>query len=750
MVSLVFLLVFVVSPLGFAQRIGWNENLSLVVGETYSQGIDMHHQGDNKSIVAVMDTKGNITDHGAATVDIAFAQNKFDLVKSFSLNSCMAAKSLVGHGSVGLNIVDNLSDSQNTLHFAYVCKRDVGTTRYRPLDGSDELKDFVAKRKGTMSAADLRNAVAEKYGTYFVTGVQKVIRVAVVYSFQFESQAIAQSYSLTWRGKYGSGVSGVAFNGTVASMLAQTNTHVAMSYRLDTTDSSAPWPILSQGSITNFEQFLTINTMLETYSQNLSENRPQPASYVVAPDTNIPHYDDLFENAGTSTELTDYDRFLEVYAKFKNWENLLMGWTEDARRMSWLNADGQRMVIEMRKDVTAYRKYLEQLAQAHFQNGKPLEVSDALMNYMVSLNHIPLPSVNIALRISSTVGTAPGTAESYWFGYVDAGPQNLTIDHPFPILSILSGGIEVPPDGSTLNPVTIYWDTNDFVALLNSPANLTTADNARRFFAPSVGDNPQLGQLFTMAKTRRLGFFLVLGSSHYYGQYENWMLGIRDATGDFADLWRINVSRATPALQNLEGSSRVALDASVEDTPSSAVVGAGSDVVIGVTNAGPGAAYGVTVTMTIGPGFEVAAVVGSQGYGTVTNEQLNYLVGSLANGSQACIRLRLVPLEEGELRIGNQMLSAVGPGLMNLTTPDSVTLGLISAQSPRLILSRAVGTPKVTWTSESSRLVLEQTPRLTGSQVWVQVLDGIDSNGSVKELALPTASPSSFYRLRVK
>ncbi len=740
----------VATPFLLAETIGWHDDMSLAVGQSTSQGIDMRNQAAIKPPVAEMYTNPSQTDYGEATVEIAFAQHKFDLAKKFSLNSCISAKSFVASGSVKFSMVDNLDYSENTLNFAYICKRDFGTTRYLPKGVSPQLRDFVAELQHTMPPAAMRKAVADQFGTHFVTGVRKAARVAAFYSFHFDSQAVAQSYALEWAAKYGSGGgSSSAFSGDVKTSLEQKNTRISMSYRLYTTDSTVPWPIATQGAITNYQQFLDITTALETYSQSLSPDRAKPSSFVVEPDQNISGFDGLFGDTAATPDVADYERFMEVYAKFKHWEDLLSGWAVDTRRMSWMNTNGQQLVIDMRKDVTAHRKALDQMAAEHFKSGTPLVVADELYNYLVQLNRIPLPTANVAFRANYNVG---GASYVYaWLGYIYAGSRESTVDTPFVNVSYLNNGIEVVnPHGNeqTTSPVQVYWDIDSFEVLLNSWSN-SSPWIARYQFARDVLNSPAWAALKTASVSQRIGVFVIAGNPAD-GDPSGWILGIRDGTGQFVDLWSINESRSAIGGPVLQASSSVDVSVDVRSEAANAVVGASCDYVVGVTNSGPGAAYGVTVSLPVDQGFDVIGVSGSQGSGGSTNGQVTYLVGSLANGGDATIRLRLVPLAAGSKHVGDRVSTAVGAALTNVSGSTSTALGTISAQPPELTVARGIGKPTVSWTSETTRLALERTSNLQGKPVWTAVSAGVDGTGAQKQYTITNSGPSAFYRLHVQ
>ncbi len=751
LVSIVCFLMLLSTISSQAEQIGWHPDLSL----TWGQGLDMRLQGKILPLVATMSSSPIVTDTGDASVAVTFAQSTFDLAKMFSLNSSISARYFVADGSVHFNMVDNQQISQNSLNFTYLCTRNFGVTRYAPVSVSTMLQDYVASRRGKMSSAELQKVVAEQFGTHFVSGVRKEARVMATYSFSFGSQAVRQSYAMDFSARYANGASSATFQTDVRSMLEQKNTSISMSYQLYTSDSVVPWPIAQSGSITNYQQFLDFTTALEKYCQGLSPERGKPVSYVVESVRNIPGFSQLMDCDLSDIAVADYDRYLKVYAKFKAWEDILSGWTMDARRMSWLNTNGQQMVIEMRKDVTAYRKTLDQMAKSHFENSTPLTISDEAFSYLTQLNHIPLPTANVAHHGRYWLGPGDTHYEEMWLCYVHAGPRELTVERPFVNVSLLSNGAEVMPNCNsweTTSPTGVYWDLQEYEATLNSWATNTESHNyALIEFSKYVVNSALWQSLKQRSGNERIGVFVVFVHENAWGSYsEPWMMGLRDATGDFADLWSMGASRATPAMQNLEGSTTADIGVRVMSGPTTGVVGSGYDCVVSVTNSGPGAAYGVMMSSPIAPGFEVASISGSQGAGTCTNGQASYLIGSLANGTEATVRMRLVPLQDGQNQVAGQLDVRIGTGLTNISSSASDAPEPISVQSPQLSLVRDLSGAKAAWTSETSRLILEQSPTLANDASWSMVTEGIESQGTSRTLALTNRSPANFYRLRVK
>ena len=441
----------------------------------------------------------------------------------------------------------------------------------------------------------------------------------------------------------------------------------------------------------------------------------------------------------------------------KNWEDLLFTWTSDVRKMCWLNTNGQQMVIDMRKDISSEVKALQNAAKSHFTNGTPLEVSDSIVDNRAAYSRIPIPSINIAFRNRYSQNYDPGSGyEQTLLCYVNAGPKSLTTEIPFLTVPVTSAGQEVVPNSTwpeTVSAATVYWDVSQFEAQLNTWAasHWPPVTTSYTWFAQDALASPQWQVLKQRAQTQRIGFFWIFVNETYtLPRYsEPWMLNLKDATGDIVDTWNMNVSRNDLGIEALETSTNVNVTSAVASTPTNAVVGTQFDYVFGVTNTGPGGAYGVKVTFPVNPSFELRTFSATQGSGVFTNGQLTYLVGALANGSDAQFRLRLVSFRDGNQALGGPLNSDVGLALSN-TSPNDSPSGTVSVLPPSLRSTRGLGAPKLSWTSDTSRLVLERCAIIARKSTWTQVTNGIQSDGSTNEFVLPTNSGTGFYRLKVE
>jgi hypothetical protein len=249
-------------PAGHAEIIGWHPILK---GIYEGRGVDIGNQQELKPEVAILDTVPTQTDNGGTSVQMTYAQHQFDLAKSFSLNSSISVKSCVFTGKIGVNIIDNEKLSQNTLCFAYSWQRDFGTKVYRARGVTPDLVAWVKSQPTNLTGTALRKLVRDQYGTHFISGRQDVARVVVLYTFQYKSSSVAQSKSMEFSSKYRSGGTTVSFDGDVRQMLNQSESDLAMSYSLDSTDRKVTPPFAMNGSITNYQQFQDFVTKLDLY-----------------------------------------------------------------------------------------------------------------------------------------------------------------------------------------------------------------------------------------------------------------------------------------------------------------------------------------------------------------------------------------------------------------------------------------------------------------------------------------------------
>jgi hypothetical protein len=161
----------------------------------------------------------------------------------------------------------------------------------------------------------------------------------------------------------------------------------------------------------------------------------------------------------------------------------------------------------------------------------------------------------------------------------------------------------------------------------------------------------------------------------------------------------------TPLVKDLSSSPA---DVSVSLTaPATATSGTAVSWVAKVSNSGPNAAVGATLSMTLDPSLIINSVIASQGTCN-TGTMLACDLGGLANGATATVTVSATPTNSGTLAgTANVSSTSYDPGLSNnqSTTSTTVTGGLygavptISAISPNLVQAGSASfTLKVTGT----------------------------------------------------
>jgi hypothetical protein len=372
-----------------AETIGWHPDLTLQPG----YGLEYRQQYLLKPRVVILDSSAT-TDNsgiGSASYSASFSQHQLDLVSRFSLNLNVSAKYNVYSGKVGFSYVDDTSYTGNTLHFVFECNRDYGFTRFRPTAPDPDFAGEISRMRQTLRGEALQKAITERFGDYFISGYKTVGKVVVIYSFHFESQTTARSIAASIAGKYKGGVASVQFQSDVQSFFQRSDSSVSMTYKVFSSDPSRPL-IFPSNQITSYDEFIAFSLVVGDYCNKMTQGGAARTEFVVEPLVNLPGYSALVEgNSPTNQFEASYDKFLDAYGALKQWDKMLTDWTMDNRQMSWMSANGQRLVLTMRKEVADYVKTLEGLAISHFTTGSPLEVPDEILNYFVNFNRIPMP-----------------------------------------------------------------------------------------------------------------------------------------------------------------------------------------------------------------------------------------------------------------------------------------------------------------------------------------------------------------------
>ena len=91
---------------------------------------------------------------------------------------------------------------------------------------------------------------------------------------------------------------------------------------------------------------------------------------------------------------------------------------------------------------------------------------------------------------------------------------------------------------------------------------------------------------------------------------------------------------------------------------------------------------------------------------------------------------------------------AVGDGLTAPNPADNVlALAPVTVAPPRLSILKTGGQVQVSWTSDTDRLVLEQTSALLTSNIWTPVTNSANTTASQRKVTLGPSGNRKFYRL---
>jgi len=716
-----------------AEKVGWHPDFVAQVG----RGTDLRNQEVLKPHVALLASQPAGLTNGEATINVRFAQHQFDVAKSFALNTSLSVKSLTYSGSVRFGMVDNQTFNGNTLTFVFEGNRNFGNQVYGVTGMEPNFVAEINGMKATLAGEPLHRAITDRFGAHFISGVQKAAKVIMIYTFQFESQSATSASSLDFGLRYKNGVTSAAFSADVSSLLSRSDTKVSMNYQFYTSDPIQLPGFPLTASVTNFQQFLDLGAQVETYLKNLDPARGKEIAYIVEPIQNLPGYLGLIGGYSPENLLaTGYERFMQTYAQFRGWDDLLYKWAGDARHMNWLAPSAQQMVLAMRADSAAFVRQLEQLARNHFEKGAPLEVPDAIANYRANLNRIPIPVIGLARVVNHL--------SSGWvaIGFINCGSQAMTV--PFPFSSILEGY----PDGRQFGR-ELYSSAAQFSVFLDALGASGSGPGTAAI--NDFKSSPTWAAMQSSAQTNRILFFAT--SFHSDGSdLGRRTFTLMDAANSAVETKTLLDQNVILSFASLEGSTNANLSVVQTSTPTKGVVGQAQAAEFLVTNSGPGAAYGVSVAIPLNPAHEFGSTGGSQGGGVFTNGTLTYHVGSLANGGSASIQLKSIPLSNGTIRPASLVQSSVGIGLHD---PGMEASGIVPASvavsAPSIIASRTNNQVQVRWIAETERLRLEETSTLTDNLGWVPVTNQLPANSSNRVFTVPSAgSGAKYFRLRVQ
>lgn len=734
------LLLATLSPL-HAEFVGWHPALALQPG----YGLEYRQQYLLKPRVALLDfgAATNYSGTGSASYSAFFSQHQLDLVRRFSLNVNASAKYNLYSGKVGFSYVDDTAYTGNTLNFVFECNRDYGFTRFRPLGLDPDFAGEITRLRQTLRGQALQNAITERFGDYFISGYKSVGKVAVIYTFNFESQTTTRSIAARIAGKYKNGVTSVQFQSDVQSFFQQTDSRVSMSYRFFSSDPDRPL-LFPTNQITTYSQFIDFSTVVGDYVNDMTRAGAALMEFIVEPMQNLPGYSALVEGSSSTNQIeTDYDRFLDAYGVLKQWGQQLTDWTIDNRGMNWMNTNGQRLVLTMRREVADYLKTLEYLAKSHFTTGSPLEVPEDIFNYFANFNRIPMPTLGLMAWRGHLAGGGcdlPGDrGGNFFIGYLLCGSPNLTKEVPFLSVSLLF-------DGNDTGLAGFLYSFSDWQRI---SVHMVSGCQDLETYVRTSTDEPLWKALQTMTNDCRIQVFYVYFTKSQNVSLGRYSIAVRDNAGNTVDAIPFETSRMPTSAASLAASPRADLSVGAVARPATAAIDSAASYEYAITNNGPGAAYGVTFSLSVPHGMQAQSVTGSQGQGLLTNGAVQFDVGPLASGSVAKVSVTLVPLRTG--RLGGDTCASIAAGeclVDSQPANDSTPSPGLTVTAPALALNRGTDYVELSWTSETGRLLPQVAPQIADPTAWSPLTNGIVSDGCRKTLRVPLTTSSQFFRLQ--
>lgn len=720
----------------FAEKVGWHDQMSLHAGD----GVDLKNQQEARARTVVLMGSEAIPDPntGDASETVTFAQHAFDLVSSLSVNANVTLRTTSFEGNAGVGFIKNHKFSGNSLEFVFTATRNFGDA-YFPINGgfSSDFNSEVSKLRQAYSGLALHQEITKMFGTHVVAGRRSAAMVSVIFSFDYGSASLAQQLAASARGNWGWG----NFSSHVDSFFKSKDTRRTLSYEFYSTDpnqSPTNFNFASTGSITNYEGFARFVTLVEAYWRAMNPENAKVTGYILEPLKNMPGYLSLIGGSTPPSVISaDYGGFLEAFASLQAWRDRLTDWTINPRKMSWLNATGQRLVLAKRQDVVEFVAVMERIAINHLSNGTPLQVPADVFNYLNTLSDIPIPAIYVPWASDDTV--YPNQHQV--LGWVDCGSKSNTVSVPFLNVSEQLDGTDV---GWATSLAYTYQDVTNLVQRLISFWSTRTGSSSivgdlRAFLASSAW-----ASLTNAAfSSRRIGFF---GDSRAKAEKTNTFMMISDAEGNIVD--QLNwMSTRGGSIPETTSTAEVSVSASAPQLVQG-TVGLAETIPLTVTNSGSTPAHGINASFQLDSRFEFAGSIGSQGYVEFnpSNRMVSCNVGPLAPGAHAEVGFRVIPLQAGLLPSAGNITLSVGDLLTNNPTPQ-IELAQTSADSPLISLVKIPSGLELSWFSDTDRLKVEQSPHLGLDASWSVLTNAPVALGSKRILTLHADLGSLFYRL---
>ena len=715
----------------WAVKVGWHDQMYLQLGD----GVDLKRQQEPLSSPVIMGTNAVVLNTGGQSESVTFAQHTYDMIRSLSANGSVSLNSLVFNGSVGVSFFDQQSFDANDLTFVYTATRDFGDTIWQVADFTPDFKAVAANLRLAQLGEPMHAALTSRFGTHYVHGYQSAAVVSVAYSFHYDSASIRKQLSVQLNASYNSGFDSASFSAFVSSFFGTTDTTKTMSYKFYSSDplqSPTNFDFSTAGIIQNMQQFTNLVARVESYYRKMDPARGKVTGYILDPIQTVPGYLPLLGGyVPTPADPADYNSFLQAYSALQVWKQRCDTWVLQRNTMSWLNAKGQQMVQGKRLDIANYLTAMKSIAHSHFTSGTALEVPSDIVNYLGTLDDIPLPEIYV-------MDSLDYGANHFILGRIYCGTLDLTTSSPFYTLS------QLYYNTNKAAAVSIYYSAADFenAQLKALPAGYPPHTHLIALFGSS-----QWNSLTNLAATQdRTGFFV---AEQPTAQAPNWTIDLSDADGNTVDQMPFLSTRSGGTTLSMATAGGPGVSLAITSTNGTDAAGLARRIALQVTNETPVQAYGTAVSFKLADNFEFAGASGSQGYASFDplTRIVSYSIGPLIAGASADVTLQLIPLRAGLAVPAGPALLTLGEGLTNTSPNSTAAFVPIETAAPILNMAPIAGGIQLDWHSDTDRLRVEHTSALGPNASWSLASNTTITSAGHRFLTFPVTSNQNFFRL---
>jgi hypothetical protein len=718
-----------------AIEVGWHPDMVIAVGD----GVTLDHPevAAFPGLVLVSPTPTNLS-NGWQSEAVTFAQNTYDMVKTLSFNSAVGVNNLFTSGNIDVSFFSHQTFDENTLTYVFTKTRDFGTTLYSPTGFCSAFTALVPVLQKTLVGEALHARITSTFGTHYVRGYNSEAFVAVVYKLHYASATVRQSLNVS---ASGSALDSASFSGFVNAFFGSTNTAATMDYQFYSSDPTKSPPFPDSGPIQHYGQFTNFVNQLEGYVNSMTSGNAKITAYVLDPIATVPGYLPILGGyVPPPIYAEDSSDFVRVYSALQVWNQRL---SAAANEMSWLNAQGQQVVLNKAADITGYLGALDQINSNHYTLGSPLYLPADVVTYLANMSDIRLPQIYIMDTFADSDGV---TDWRYIIGRVDCGDRNLVKAQPFLNLAELYYGTN---NGTS---ATINYDPVDFQLKATNNVNAASRykDTTGTYDSTAIKrfSNTFQTELWACitnpaANPDLNGFFL---ARQAYNKAPLWSLAVRDENGTNVDVMSFLDTRSGGCGSSGMFSNAASVVMSVTPSPSG-TVGLGQPVTFQVTNQSSIQCYGTTVSFVLGNGFDYVGASGTQGSASFnsSNRVVTCAVGPLLGNSTATINVQLIPLQTNAVPGATPSL-ALGSGLTNTAPVVPSPFPPIASALPVLSLSRAPTGILLDWWSDTDRLLVESSSAISSASSWAATTNGVIPSSSHRFLPV-SLTGLGFFRL---